>query len=149
MQQAGLLDDAAYFVHTGIPAGGTDHNVFSRLNRRLDIGEHGVRSREIDAHVNVGQILRPDGTIDLKDLGNGFPLLTGGRVDLAAHFTENDKCNLHKIPSPAREGEANVGIYGFSNSRTRRSYSSTPSRSSLLLIFSSAVCASKMEPGPI
>src|SRR5438128_11654233 len=68
----------------------------------------------------------------IENARDGFALIACHRIDLASHFAKADECNVHA-----------------SSLRTSLSYRSTPSRSSRLLIFSPAVCASRIDPGPI
>src|SRR5262249_12994726 len=115
-----------------VPPRGADHDVALCLNGGQNIRQYGVRHREVDAYIHIAQRLGTHFTPQFKYTGDGLALLARNRVDLPPHFAKADEYNPH--------------VKSF---RTSLSYRSMPSVNSRLLIFSAAVCASRIDPGPI
>src|SRR5262245_17101894 len=113
-----------------IPARRSHHDIAPRFNRCSDIGNDRIGRGEIDANVHVAKPFRSDAIVYFENACNGFALVAGDRVNFASHFAEADQCNSHA-----------------KSFLTSLSYTAAPSMSSPLATFSSAVCASSMDPG--
>src|SRR5262245_27445819 len=96
------------------------------------VRENCLRHREVNAYIHVPQCIGLYFAAQLKHVSDRFALLACNRVDFTSHLSVADECDSHER--------------GF---RTSLSYRSMPSINSRLLIFSPAVCASRIEPGPI
>src|SRR5579885_1428967 len=115
-----------------VPTCGSHDDVAFRLNSHSDISNNSVRRGKVHAHVNAGERFSWHKPELIEHFGNCVPLFTSDRVYLVPHFPVTEECNFHN-----------------NSFRARRSYRSTPSINARLLIFSAAVCASRIEPGPI
>src|SRR2546430_58745 len=119
----------------GQPSGRADDQWHTGKSTGLGIFRHGGRGGKIDSHVATAE--RPsqffDGVrrvIDINRGGNLVPLCGGKFANQAAHCSITNESDLHNL-------------------FTRSAYKSTARSKSDFLTFSPAVCASRIDPGPI